>query len=81
MAKIFDMTGLTFGRLTVIEKAPRPATGYPAGQFWRCKCSCGKEVVAYGCAMREGRRLSCGCLKADQNRKNISKVNAERRVS
>ncbi len=32
---------------------------------WDCKCSCGKRTVAYGCHLKSGKMLSCGCLRAE----------------
>ena len=60
MGKIKDITGQTFGELTVIENV-----GKPQGErvyHWRCICSCGKEVTANGALLRSGGKKSCGCL-------------------
>lgn len=49
-----------FGRLTVIEKS---VTGKHGHWSWRCICSCGKEVIARGAALKNGTTRSCGCLQ------------------
>lgn len=54
-----DLTGQTFGRLTVLREAtPR----LPAGSRWHCKCECGGEKIAWTRKLRSGKALSCGCL-------------------
>ena len=52
------MIGRVFGRLTVLE----PVNGtFPDGKRrWRCRCSCGAEIVAVGTLLRAGRVSSCG---------------------
>ena len=58
MAKLVDLTGHRYFRLTVIERiegAKHPST-------WRCICDCGREKIAIGNSMRRGLTKSCGCL-------------------
>lgn len=63
---IESMIGSTFGRLTVIKRAPN----YKAGATrWVCKCSCGKEIITYGSNLRTGKTKSCGCLAIDTRKK------------
>ena len=57
------MEGQRFGRLVVIAKTVRPPQGNKCGQFWLCKCDCGKQHVAWGANLRSGGVKSCGCLK------------------
>jgi hypothetical protein len=55
--KIEDLTGRTFGRLTVIRlNRDGPIV------HWLCKCSCGTEKLIQGGALRSGTTGSCGCL-------------------
>lgn len=55
-----DLTGQTFGKLTVL----RPAEGDARiGARWLCRCACGGETVAYGKYLRAGDVTSCGCKK------------------
>lgn len=64
MGKFIDLTGRTFGRLTVIGQA-----GYsfkPCGQKehqWLCRCSCGdtEPIIVRGSNLRKGITKSCGC--------------------
>ena len=47
-AKVIDLTDMTFGRLTVVGRAPRPAYYARKGAWWLCRCECGKEVAVDG---------------------------------
>lgn len=50
--------GSKFGHLTVVERAPIQEGINLA--FWRCKCSCGKEVEVRGTDLRSGNTKTCG---------------------
>lgn len=62
-----DLTGMRFGRLTVIAFSHRGERGKA---WWRCRCDCGTERVIS--RMNLTRRLnptqSCGCYRADHVR-------------
>jgi hypothetical protein len=63
-----DLTGQTFGRLTVLDRADDYVS--PSGNKlvqWHCKCECGKDVVVAGNLLKAGRTRSCGCLRAKLN--------------
>jgi hypothetical protein len=53
--------GQRFGRLLVLEEAPRRA----AHRSWRCQCACGAEVIVAQVHLRSGGARSCGCLLRD----------------
>lgn len=55
-----DLTGQTFGRLTVV--GPRGSNGRRA--LWECMCGCGAVCVANSDALRSRKKASCGCVKA-----------------
>lgn len=66
MGKFIDLTGLIFGKLTVISvdhKHPKNGT------YWICCCDCGNECVISGKNIKQRNVLSCGCL----NRENAIK--------
>lgn len=66
-----DLTGQRFGRLLVLEpEAGTPVNG--SGDYWRCRCDCGKEVVCAKENLTGGSTQSCGCLR-DETRKNNMK--------
>lgn len=61
MGTRIDMTGQDFGRLHVVEYA-----GTVSGRAtWRCRCSCGNEIVVTGKRLRSGNTKSCGCYNLD----------------
>lgn len=63
MPKLIDMTNQKFGRLTVMEVAPRPDTAKTTHhKHWLCRCTCGREKVVDGSSLRKGLTKSCGCL-------------------
>lgn len=67
-----DLTGQTFGRLTVVRYSH-----YQNGtSFYECKCICGKEVIASGYRLRTGQTKSCGCLKSAnlKGNKNVANI-------
>lgn len=59
-----DLTGRTFGRLTVLGPAGS-SSGKPA---WLCRCGCGKEIIVRGDHLRSGHTTSCGCAKGNGGR-------------
>lgn len=61
-AKLHDIRGQTFERLTVIDSAGFYKNG---SAKWLCRCACGTEVVALGQKLRNGRQKSCGCLNRE----------------
>lgn len=54
-----DLTGMVFGRLTVVRHAGTNAKGV---NMWLCHCECGKEKIVRGDALRYGLTKSCGCF-------------------
>ncbi|MEI3181450.1 MAG: hypothetical protein V8S93_13070 [Lachnospiraceae bacterium] len=48
-----DLTGRTFGRLTVLRQAG-PEEAKRGRRYWVCLCSCGKQVVVEGTHLRTG---------------------------
>lgn len=65
-----DITGQTFGRLTVLYYVGRrPGV---RGSFWLCRCLCGRHSVALTAALRRGNTKSCGCLSAETARARAS---------
>ncbi len=56
---LIDLTGLDFGRLTVIHRAPNADD---KSVRWLCLCECGRTVEPRGGDLRSGDTKSCGCL-------------------
>ena len=57
-----DIQGKTFGRLTVLGYSHNNKHGQ---SMWRCRCECGKEIVAAGLHLKSGHTKSCGCFRDD----------------
>lgn len=62
---LIDLTGMQFGRLTVLKRVEKPLGSKETGAFWLCKCSCGHDIVVYGNKLRSGHTKSCGCYRRD----------------
>lgn len=65
-----DLTGQTFGRLTVLRYSHSEG-GY---RLWVCKCLCGNEIIVFGRRLSRGDKKSCGCLRG-ATLKNKNKAN------
>lgn len=52
-----DLTGMTFGRLTVLSMA----FVKNRETLWMCSCICGTTCVKLGRNISKGRTISCGC--------------------
>lgn len=52
---VADMIGKAFGYLTVLQREG----SYRTGAAWRCRCTCGAEVVVAGMKLRQGRTKAC----------------------
>lgn len=64
--QIKNMSGLKFGRLTVIDRTENTVQGQAQ---WNCICECGKIIKARGFCLRSGHTKSCGCLSVDVSTK------------
>ena len=62
-----DLTGQRFGKLTVMERAPR--RGMDRAARWVCRCDCSNEIMTRGGDLRYGHVASCGCYGRSTNRK------------
>lgn len=68
-----DLTGRTFGRLTVIRPA-RPSEGRKGRTCLVCLCSCGRETVVELSHLKSGHTKSCGCWRQDFARERLKKA-------
>ncbi|MBT9670480.1 hypothetical protein GPK34_00315 [Secundilactobacillus kimchicus] len=61
MPALIDLTGQTFGHLTVIGRAPDRFTksGLRRTQ-WHCQCDCGRTINVDSQPLRRGEQKSCG---------------------
>lgn len=67
MSYVSDISGMVFGKLTVVEKDCVKTT--PGGRkysCWKCRCECGTELVVSRPDLMRGRKTSCkDCRKKD----------------
>lgn len=56
-----DLTGMRFGRLTVVERAET----VNERTRWSTRCDCGGTVVVRSDHLHDGHVRSCGCLHAE----------------
>jgi len=69
MGALIDLTGRTFGMLTVSGRLPDAVTRGGARQpVWGCVCACGRRTVEQGRALRSERALSCRQCVRDPSR-------------
>jgi hypothetical protein len=76
MAKLIDLIGEKFGKLTVIRRANDLVL--PSGKrvvSWFCLCDCGNEIVARGDCLRDGITRHCGCNRKGNGVGKTSKLN------
>ncbi len=66
--------GKTFGELTVIERVNDKGRAR-----YKCKCSCGKEVVVIGSNLERGRQVSCGDYRIHRIEEHFDKFMSEGR--
>lgn len=75
--KIKDLTGQRYGKLTVLsldeERTKRKS-------YWVCLCDCGNKKTVRGDSLQDNKTLSCGCLKKEQDKVNLTK-NHKGRIS
>lgn len=70
--KTIDISGQTFGRLTVV----RQGITARGGKLWLCLCLCGNEKYIYGYQLRNGAVISCGCQHRESAARNIRLVHS-----
>jgi hypothetical protein len=69
---IKDMTGLTFGHLTVVKQVDNRLARKSEAISWNCNCSCGAvNVIVRGDHLRLGRSTSCGHIVSKRFAKSI----------
>lgn len=68
-SRINDISGMKFGRLTVLSLAD-----VNHGARYNCVCDCGNEVVVRSYSLVSGETKSCGCLQHQRSIENGKKV-------
>ena len=60
MAKLIDLTGKRYAKLTVVSREDNSPRGVAV---WLCRCDCGNFVSVRGGNLKSGAVKSCGCLR------------------
>jgi hypothetical protein len=68
-----DLTGHTFGRLTVLRQGAYYVHKHGKQVKWVCKCSCGSVTTVKALQLKNGHTQSCGCLLAEARHVNGKK--------
>lgn len=63
-----NLVGQKSGKLTVIQYAYKKGKRY----FWICQCVCGKTVVTSTKSIQRQEVLSCGCIRKETHKKDIT---------
>ena len=58
-----SLIGKKFGKLTVLDIAPKDPTLASRCIRYKCKCDCGKEIIVNSGSLRSGHTKSCGCSR------------------
>ena len=65
--QVKNLTGKSFGRLTVQQEAYRSTDGKV---YWTCVCVCGNTTNVWTGSLNNGHTRSCGCLHVETRSKN-----------
>ena len=60
MAVADNLTGLRFGKLTVVKRAENK--GLDRHAKWICRCDCGGETIVASNDLKKGKIVGCGCF-------------------
>ena len=71
--KYVDEIGNKYGKLTVIAKDEELST-IKHRAYWVCRCTCGNIITTSSKCLRDGKTLSCGCIKTSLGEENISEI-------
>jgi hypothetical protein len=68
---VTNLSGQTFGRWTVLERANTNASGH---YYYWCLCECGYKGRIIGYSLKSGKSKSCGCLQREMSAEKIKEV-------
>ncbi len=57
-----DLSGTRFGMLTALAPSEQRKNGHI---LWQCQCDCGEYLLVASSDLISGRKVSCGCSKAE----------------
>ena len=70
-AKMQDLTGQRFGKLTVLGIENQKSGSHP---LWKCQCDCGNIVEVSSKRLRNGINMSCGCYQKERQKYSMNKL-------
>lgn len=73
--RVKDLTGLTFGRLRVLDHAGQDKHGKA---LWNCECQCSETKIVLAQSLVSGRTVSCGCHNRERAAE-LARENAKNR--
>lgn len=76
MGRFIDLTGQSFGRLTVLHRGEKVEHGRSIK--WLCLCECGNYCWVTSNSLRTGNSKSCGCLKKEKSAESGKKNKGKR---
>lgn len=68
--RLVDLSGLSFGRLTVIGRVANRGRHV----YWTCRCECGGVTESKGDHLKAGAITSCGCVRACSDGQSVARV-------
>lgn len=71
MGKKVDLTGMRFGRLTVLNDEGMAKNKH---YQWKCRCDCGNITIVGMSNLKSGTTSSCGCLQSEKTRERNRKL-------
>lgn len=81
--KVKDLTGLNFGRWTVLrlysEEVREVTAQKMVIRYWWCRCDCGTEKPVHRQLLILGKSTSCGCYQKEHSHNMFSRVGTARR--
>ena len=78
MAKKINLTGMKFGRLTVLYDTGERRHGLVV---WSCKCSCGNLTPVVSMSLKSGDTRSCGCLAKETATRRLREIHIRQKGS
>ena len=75
MPKMKNLTGMQFGRLSVVNHSGISPNG---AHQWFCRCKCGGSTTTTTAMLTHGRSKSCGCLSAELSAERATKHGASK---
>lgn len=76
--KRLDITGRTYGRLTVLGFSRRDRN---KALLWWCRCECGVVKEMVGASMKSGHAKSCGCYAKERTSEVMSQLKIKHGMS